>query len=843
MGNLERVKPPVLLNNSSNYSRLSDRNIGLAPDNLAHLLKGLGYDTLSIADPTVYSLVPGKAAAEKVGLSWLPGVRLPIQTTDLKTHEVLFLVRRNPGFQSMFDLASRVHRDKSEVSLNDFLKSGGNLIAILPTWFPEAEEWLAQDHVFFGATSPRPDQAAMASWVDKNQGKSVVAHDTSRKIPNPQELVLLYKDLETSLARTREIQEEVDITGPEIPLFRCRLVPAGEDSHDYLEKMVKSRAQLRPDYLKLLPRIQTELDLIGEKGLSDWMLFVYEVNEFANREGLNPHILTGSATHSLLFNLLRVNRVDATSLRHERFINPFKSGIPDADLHFADQHKSRIVDYIRKNYKEATLVSVVRHIIKDGESVPDTIARNASGVFLWGSAPQIRTRWHTLAQIESKHADKGLGIQSVDILTNRTLEMLAVLMENIQKALKGAGIEAKPNLNDPGTRDRLLNRAQTLGIPLVETAHARALIKRFGKDLDKLDLETAVAHLLGLMRPGAAFARRYYESYLKTKESPLNQVPEAVLILEKTNYTIIFENQLDQVIAELTDLGEAAGERFRKLSGDTNPSSIRREILNRAQPLLKDAGWDPKAIGNIIDQLRHFRGYAFSEGHARALAEPLITLAWYAEHYPQYFWSATLNMLAQRPMSFNYQIQAYLNEIRRNEKTLELVLPPGDRYKLDCSVEGSKIMLGHNIFRNPKTLDFNSNVYSEFLRVKEKGQKTKTVQFELDHFEFTTTNTPLVIFPPRAFMPEKPKTQDVIVEQVGRYFRQVTREEKKFVLASIDNGRELVTVAVPVEELKRVKKEENWNPLLTRFWHVQVTQTKTGQWEVVSFLGRPDHHS
>src|SRR6185369_7485524 len=91
MARAELEKPPVLLNNTSYYARLSGkRDAMLSPQDLGQKLKRLGYDSLSFADPTLFGLIPGRDAAGKEGLAWLPAIRLPIQTSDLTVHEGTF---------------------------------------------------------------------------------------------------------------------------------------------------------------------------------------------------------------------------------------------------------------------------------------------------------------------------------------------------------------------------------------------------------------------------------------------------------------------------------------------------------------------------------------------------------------------------------------------------------------------------------------------------------------------------------------------------------------------------------------------------------------------------------
>lgn len=98
-------------------------------------------------------------------------------------------------------------------------------------------------------------------------------------------------------------------------------------------------------------RMSYELRLINEKGYEDYFHIVGDLTRWARTQMLvGP--ARGSSCGSLVCFLLGITTVDPIryGLLFERFIDINRSDLPDIDIDFSDQHRSKVFEYIQEKY-------------------------------------------------------------------------------------------------------------------------------------------------------------------------------------------------------------------------------------------------------------------------------------------------------------------------------------------------------------------------------------------------------------------------------------------------------------------------------------------------------------
>src|SRR4051812_20801396 len=179
-----------------------------------------------------------------------------------------------------------------------------------------------------------------------------------------QEMLADFPGQEESLLRTLEIAERCNV---EIELGRILLphfpVPDGRDAFDYLVELCEKGLGRRYDKIgpELRERLQFELKTIHEMGFTDYFLIVWDFVTFAKRNGISVGPGRGSTAGSLVAYCLEITDVDPIryDLLFERFLNPGRKQLPDADIDFAVEGRERVINYVAEKYGRDRVAQII----------------------------------------------------------------------------------------------------------------------------------------------------------------------------------------------------------------------------------------------------------------------------------------------------------------------------------------------------------------------------------------------------------------------------------------------------------------------------------------------------
>lgn len=180
------------------------------------------------------------------------------------------------------------------------------------------------------------------------------------------DMTSLFKECPKATENTLDIADrcQVDLNFssyrfPEFPL------PEGETDDSYLAKLCWQKA---PDYYDGLServgqQIDYELNLIKKLGLSGYFLIVWDIMDYAKKNGI-PAQGRGSAANSIVAYILGITRVDP--IRHNlfvgRFINEEMSSIPDIDIDVSTNHREQLIQYVYQKYGEEHTAMVCTYV-------------------------------------------------------------------------------------------------------------------------------------------------------------------------------------------------------------------------------------------------------------------------------------------------------------------------------------------------------------------------------------------------------------------------------------------------------------------------------------------------
>ncbi len=176
-----------------------------------------------------------------------------------------------------------------------------------------------------------------------------------------------------------------------LPTFE---VPRGESTDEYLREECLAGLKERygdPIPAEPLERLDYELSVITEKGLSPYFLIVADFVHWAKEHEIGVGPGRGSAAGSIISYALGITALDPIEhgLLFERFLNPERTEMPDIDIDFDDERRSEVIDYVRDKYGDDRVAQVVtyntmkaRAAIRDAGrvlgypfGVPDKIAK------------------------------------------------------------------------------------------------------------------------------------------------------------------------------------------------------------------------------------------------------------------------------------------------------------------------------------------------------------------------------------------------------------------------------------------------------------------------------------
>ena len=198
----------------------------------------------------------------------------------------------------------------------------------------------------------REDHEAHDALICLQTGKTISDVDRKRYptelyVKSPEEMELLFGEVEGALSNTVEIARRCDL---ELPLGRLRFprfpLANGETARDRLrdgavkglkrrlEEMAKLGREVdREVYEK---RLEYELDILIQKGFAGYFLVVSDFINWAKDNNIPVGPGRGSAAGSLVAYSLRITDLDPIryGLIFERFLNVERESMPDIDVDF-----------------------------------------------------------------------------------------------------------------------------------------------------------------------------------------------------------------------------------------------------------------------------------------------------------------------------------------------------------------------------------------------------------------------------------------------------------------------------------------------------------------------------
>ena len=213
--------------------------------------------------------------------------------------------------------------------------------------------------------------------------------------------------------------------------------------------------------------------------------------------------------------------------------------------------------------------------------------------------------------------------------------------------------------NDPDTF-RMIRAGKAVGTFQFESAAQMALAATLNPEHFE-DLVAAVA----LIRPGP-IQGHVVQRFVACRNGWMRADiihPALAITLNKTYGCIVFQEQVNDVVAIMTGCSDAEADRFRKsITQHTKMGTmqkLREEFVRRSCAHRRD--FDEERANRLFDQIQGWAGYGFTEGHAASFALLGYRSAYMSVHHPAELFAGLMN---HQPMGF-FNSNTLAGEARR----------------------------------------------------------------------------------------------------------------------------------------------------------------------------------
>ncbi|GAA5221197.1 DNA polymerase III subunit alpha [Membranihabitans marinus] len=177
----------------------------------------------------------------------------------------------------------------------------------------------------------------------------------------------LFADVPQAIENTMDIYDKID----HLKLSRDILVPAFPvppefpSQEEYLRHITYEGGKKRYQEINevVRERLDFELSVINGSGYAGYFLIVQDFTTIARKLGVSVGPGRGSAAGSAVAYCLGITNVDPIKydLLFERFLNPERVSMPDIDIDFDDEGRSKVIDYVVDKYGRNQVAQIITY--------------------------------------------------------------------------------------------------------------------------------------------------------------------------------------------------------------------------------------------------------------------------------------------------------------------------------------------------------------------------------------------------------------------------------------------------------------------------------------------------
>lgn len=540
----------------------------------------------------------------------------------------------------------------------------------------------------------------------------------------------------------------------------------------WAERLTKSVFGYKPDP-SVIPaykeRLQYELGVLKRMRFESYFLLVQEIVKWSKDSGIRVGPGRGSVGGSLVAYLLGITDVDPLrfNLLFERFINPQRLDLPDADLDFMSTRRHEVIDYLVRRFGRehvagvsnfATMASgsAVRDagrvmnlsqeqlnctklvpkehgqpvtLTQAAERVPEIEKFSIAHPDVWGHALKLEGRMRSLG----KHA-AGVVVAGEPLINRAVVESRSgEPTVNWDKTMVESMGLVKVDILGLSTLDVLAHACQyieerhrkrvdltrlPLDDPKVLEAFGRGetigVFQFEGFGMRKLLTDLALGGALSfddlsaataLFRPGPLDSG-LLDDYVACKQGTRSVTfdhKNMEAALKDTFGVMVYQEQVMQVARDLCAFTLAEADHLRKAIGKKDPKKMAEMRDKFVEGAVTHSGMGRPNAEYLWEQIANFASYSFNKSHAVEYSLISYQCMWLKVYYPAEFYAACLSILDED------KLPGLIKDAQAHDL---LVLPP------DINHSSQRFEIGFDTAREKTVL------YTPFNRVKGISENT-----------------------------------------------------------------------------------------------------------------------
>jgi DNA polymerase III subunit alpha len=574
---------------------------------------------------------------------------------------------------------------------------------------------------------------------------------------SPREMAQDFAGQDAALRNTLEVAERCNVT---IELGQILLpeypTPDGRDAFEYLLELTERGLERRYGQTtpELHDRLKFELKTIREMGFTDYFLIVWDFVNFAKRNGIAVGPGRGSTAGSLVAYCLEITDVDPIKydLLFERFLNPGRKSLPDADIDFAVDGRDRVINYVAEKYGRDRVAQIItfgtmaaRAAVRDagrvleipygvvdklaklipegpGQTLDACLQRGQPLKEQYDADPVAREivdlakPLEGLTRQDSIHAaavvigaqplievvplqQKGADQEVVTQFTGGDVEALGLLkmdflglrnLDVLEKAreLAGAPADWASLPLDDPMVYEMLAKGDATGVFQFESSGMREALRQ----VKPTQFEDLIA-LVALYRPGPM---AYIPIYARRKngQEPVTYIdPRLKPILESSLGIALFQEGFMEISKQIAGFTPAEADDLRKAIGKKDHrlmASLKEKFLEGCAT----TGTTPSVAQQLWKDIEASQDYSFNKSHAAAYALIAYRTAWLKAHHPREYMAALISSV----MNTKDRVPFYVNAC--DEMRIDVLPPDVNQSQLDFAVVEGKIRFGLSAVKN-----------------------------------------------------------------------------------------------------------------------------------------------
>lgn len=496
-------------------------------------------------------------------------------------------------------------------------------------------------------------------------------------------------------------------------------------------------------------RLRYEMGVLKQMGFAGYFLLAADLVNWSKANDIIVGPGRGSVGGSLVAYLVGITEVDPIrfNLMFERFINPERLDLPDADLDFMSSKRHLVVEYLRDKYGHARVAGIANYstlasasALRDAgrmfgmspldlsctklvpkehgisynltdaaDTVPELDKFRNDHREIWAHALKLEGAMRSFGQ----HA-AGVVVAGEDIVNRAVhetrheapivnwdkrsvedwglvkmdllgLSTLDVLEIARQYILERHGVNVEYTRIPLEERDIMeaFSKGETTGVFQFESPGMRKLLR----DLAVGGLLTFedIAAATALYRPGPMDSGMM-EDYVQIRQghrTPYYEHPSMEPVLSPTNSIIVYQEQVMQLAVHLAGFTGAESDHLRKAMGKKDIDKMTEMRAKWIDGCEKKSGMKPMNSGDLFDKILAFAGYGFNRSHSVEYSIISVWTMWVRVRYPAEYFAASLSIVGED------KLQGLVKDAR--ECGIE-VLPPdvnesSDRFTINAKGE------------------------------------------------------------------------------------------------------------------------------------------------------------